>query len=70
MVSGSGTLVKQGSGNLALDGVNTYSGGTTLKSGKLTLANGSSLGFGALTVKSGQVALKMVLLAPATLFKT
>ncbi|MBL0230881.1 MAG: autotransporter-associated beta strand repeat-containing protein [Moraxellaceae bacterium] len=58
IISGSGTLVKQGSGNLALDGVNTYSGGTTLKSGKLTLANGSSLGVGALTVESGQVALK------------
>ncbi|MBK9185381.1 MAG: hypothetical protein IPM78_03365 [Moraxellaceae bacterium] len=38
--------------------MNTYSGGTTLKSGKLTLANGSSLGVGALTVESGQVALK------------
>ncbi|MBK7299816.1 MAG: autotransporter-associated beta strand repeat-containing protein [Moraxellaceae bacterium] len=58
VVSGSGALVKKGSGDLVLAGNNTYSGGTTLESGKLTLANGSSLGLGALTVKAGQVALK------------
>ena len=60
VVSGSGALVKQGLGNLVLNGQadNTYSGGTVLESGTLTLANGSSLGLGALTVKAGQVALK------------
>ena len=58
IISGTGSLVKQGTGNLELSGVNTYSGGTTLASGTLTLANGSSLGSGALTVQSGQVALK------------
>ncbi|MFO1373188.1 MAG: autotransporter-associated beta strand repeat-containing protein [Agitococcus sp.] len=58
VVSGAGALVKQGSGSLELSSENTYSGGTTLEAGTLTLANSKSIGTGNLVVKSGQVVLK------------
>ena len=38
-ISGTGSLVKNGSGTLTLTGVNPYSGGTTLNAGKLLLSN-------------------------------
>ncbi len=48
-ISGSGSLVKTGSGELVLNGVNSYSGGTTISAGRLTLGNGdpATLGSGA-----------------------
>ncbi|MBT1158020.1 autotransporter-associated beta strand repeat-containing protein [Aminobacter anthyllidis] len=48
-ISGSGSLVKTGSGDLVLNGVNSYSGGTTISAGRLTLGNGdpATLGSGA-----------------------
>ncbi|GAA2838004.1 autotransporter-associated beta strand protein [Aminobacter aminovorans] len=48
-ISGSGSLVKTGSGELTLNGVNSYSGGTTIAAGKLILGNGdpATLGSGA-----------------------
>jgi YVTN family beta-propeller protein/autotransporter-associated beta strand protein len=48
-ISGTGGLIKIGSGTLVLSGVNTYSGGTTLAAGTLSLANNQALGTGALT---------------------
>nr|WMC97425.1 autotransporter-associated beta strand repeat-containing protein [Aminobacter aminovorans] len=48
-ISGAGSLVKTGSGDLVLNGVNSYSGGTTISAGRLTLGNGdpATLGSGA-----------------------
>jgi autotransporter-associated beta strand protein len=50
IVSGAGSLIKNGLAQLTLGGVNTYSGGTTLNSGGLMLGNGAALGTGALNV--------------------
>ncbi|TWB03145.1 autotransporter outer membrane beta-barrel domain-containing protein, partial [Gluconacetobacter diazotrophicus] len=49
-VSGSGILTKSGAGNVTLAGVNSYAGGTLLRSGTLTLTNASALGTGALNM--------------------
>jgi autotransporter-associated beta strand protein len=51
VISGSGTLGKQGAGTLTLSGANTYSGTTTVSVGTLSV-NGSTAG-GAVSVSSG-----------------
>lgn len=43
-LSGSGSLVKVGSGKLTLAGVNTYAGSTTISNGTLTLGCANALG--------------------------
>ncbi|HEV2505133.1 MAG TPA: autotransporter domain-containing protein [Mesorhizobium sp.] len=48
VVSGTGTLVKNGTGLVTLVGVNTYSGGTTINTGELRIGDGFA-GDGALT---------------------
>ncbi|ECK9739895.1 fibronectin-binding autotransporter adhesin ShdA [Salmonella enterica subsp. enterica serovar Worthington] len=45
-LSGSGSLVKTGTGELTLSGDNTYSGGTTISGGTLTADHADSLGSG------------------------
>ena len=50
LISGASTLTKNGAANLTLNGNNTFSGGTTLNAGTLTLGNANGLGSGALTV--------------------
>ncbi|EDQ7626279.1 fibronectin-binding autotransporter adhesin ShdA [Salmonella enterica] len=45
-LSGSGSLVKTGTGELTLSGDNTYSGGTTITGGTLTADHADSLGTG------------------------
>ncbi|EKM1382313.1 fibronectin-binding autotransporter adhesin ShdA [Salmonella enterica] len=45
-LSGSGSLVKTGTGELTLSGDNTYSGGTTISGGTLIAANVNALGSG------------------------
>jgi fibronectin-binding autotransporter adhesin len=50
---GSLALTKDGTGALTLSGASTYSGGTTLNSGKLTVANSEAIGTGALTLNGG-----------------
>ncbi len=45
-LSGTGSLVKNGTGELTLSGDNTYSGGTTITGGTLTADHADSLGSG------------------------
>ncbi|OSJ88475.1 autotransporter-associated beta strand repeat-containing protein, partial [Salmonella enterica] len=45
-LSGSGSLVKTGTGELTLSGDNTYSGGTTISDGTLIAASVNALGSG------------------------
>jgi len=47
-ISGSGSLVKQGSSTLTVSNANTYTGGTTLWEGVLQLYQNTSLGSGAI----------------------
>ena len=44
VISGTGSLTKQGIGILTLSGANTYSGGTTFVSGTVAVADNSALG--------------------------
>ncbi|WP_236849212.1 autotransporter-associated beta strand repeat-containing protein [Chania multitudinisentens] len=48
-ISGSGELVKTGSGALTLTGDNSYSGGTTVSDGSLVVTQGNALGSGTVT---------------------
>ena len=50
---GTRSLTKNGTGSLILNAANTYSGGTTLNSGTLTLNNASAAGSGTLTLNGG-----------------
>ena len=49
-IGGTGSLLKQGSGTLALTSANTYSGGTTVGAGIVSINNASALGSGAVVV--------------------
>jgi len=52
-ISGSGGIVQMGTGRTILSGSNSYSGGSTVSSGTLQLANAHALGAGGLTVNGG-----------------
>jgi T5SS/PEP-CTERM-associated repeat protein/autotransporter-associated beta strand protein len=52
-ISGGGALAKSGVGILTLDAANTYTGGTVVNAGTLTLAHDSALGTGSLTMNGG-----------------
>ena len=53
VISGTGSLIQAGSGNLILSGANSYSGGTTLSAGTLNINNASAIGTGTLTISGG-----------------
>jgi autotransporter-associated beta strand protein len=52
-ISGTGSIIQNGSGNLTLNAANTYAGGTTLNSGTLNINNASAIGTGTLTINGG-----------------
>jgi autotransporter-associated beta strand protein len=49
IITGTGSVIQNGSGRLDLAGGNSYSGGTMIESGKLEIASGASAGTGAIT---------------------
>jgi autotransporter-associated beta strand protein len=53
VISGSGSLVKDGAGTFALAGANTYSGGTTINDGAIRLLSPTALGSGQILVRDG-----------------
>jgi fibronectin-binding autotransporter adhesin len=53
VISGSGSLVKNGAGATVLNGGNTFTGGVTLNSGILAVGINTGLGTGALTINGG-----------------
>ncbi len=54
--AGFGALVKQGSGALTLSSANSFTGGSTLNAGTLTLGNYLALGGGLITLNGGTLA--------------
>ncbi|EKE2773610.1 fibronectin-binding autotransporter adhesin ShdA [Salmonella enterica subsp. enterica serovar Truro] len=73
-LSGSGSLVKTGTGELTLSGDNTYSGGTTITGGTLTAGHADSLGSGDIdnsgVLKVGEGELENTLSGTGSLVKT
>ncbi|MCP0341106.1 fibronectin-binding autotransporter adhesin ShdA [Salmonella enterica subsp. enterica serovar Mbandaka] len=72
-LSGSGSLVKTGTGELTLSGDNNYSGGTTITGGTLTADHADSLGTGAIAnngvLQVGEGELKNTLSGTGSLVK-
>ncbi|EBD6241610.1 fibronectin-binding autotransporter adhesin ShdA [Salmonella enterica] len=73
-LSGSGSLVKTGTGELTLSGDNTYSGGTTITGGTLIANHADSLGTGAIdnsgVLQVGEGELENTLSGSGSLVKT
>jgi len=56
-----GSLTKDGSGTLTLTLANSYSGGTTINAGKISVGDSSALGTGAVTVSSGNTSQQLII---------
>ncbi|MFP5936048.1 fibronectin-binding autotransporter adhesin ShdA [Salmonella sp. 741265054_HSA] len=73
-LSGTGSLVKTGTGELTLSGDNSYSGGTTISDGTLIADHADSLGTGAIAnsgvLKVGEGELENTLSGSGSLVKT
>ena len=54
-LTGAGGFIKEGSGDVVIDVANTYTGGTTIRSGTVGLNDGLGLGTGAIQVESGAI---------------
>jgi autotransporter-associated beta strand protein len=57
-ISGTGSLIQNGSGNLTLNAANTYSGGTTLNTGTLVIGHAGAAGSGNITQANATSLLK------------
>ena len=66
-LSGSGGLVKQGSGSFTLNGANSFSGGTTVTAGRLVLAGGAALADSGAVVLAPAAGVELVLTADETI---
>lgn len=55
VISGSGSVVKNGDSTLVLTGANSYNGDTSLKQGRIDVGHNSALGNGALLMDDGTV---------------
>ena len=53
VISGAGSLTKEGPGTLTLTGKNTFTGGTVLSAGILTVNDGQALGLGHVVLNGG-----------------
>ncbi|WP_346296937.1 autotransporter-associated beta strand repeat-containing protein [Rhodopseudomonas sp. P1] len=53
LISGTGAVAQLGSGNLTLSRANTYTGGTTISGGTVTVGNNSALGAGDVKMTQG-----------------
>jgi autotransporter-associated beta strand protein len=52
-LTGSGSFIKEGTGDVVINVANTYTGGTTIRAGRLGLNNGDALGTGNIQVDNG-----------------
>lgn len=55
ILSGAGSLTKEGTGRLRLTAANTFSGGSVIDEGVLEVANDLALGDGSITLRSGEL---------------
>lgn len=55
IISGSGSLVKEGTGTQLLGTPNTYSGGTTINAGEFQIGSSNAFGTGPLTLTGGSI---------------
>ncbi|WP_212321299.1 autotransporter domain-containing protein [Achromobacter sp. Marseille-Q0513] len=55
IVDNTGSLTKTGAGTLSMSNANLYAGGTTIKDGRLIVADRNALGSGSLTARNGSV---------------